>query len=88
MGTIMLPATTIYLVYLIVTVATRTAAIPIISLVMIGAVYGLQVSFNATQTKTLLDKCAGYYLPPEETVAISGLARYLHTGFPVILAVL
>ncbi|PWN43013.1 hypothetical protein IE81DRAFT_346989 [Ceraceosorus guamensis] len=42
MGTIILPATTVYLIYLIVTVATHNAAIPIISLAMIGAVYGLQ----------------------------------------------
>lgn len=42
LGTLMLPATTIYLVYLIVTVATGSGSIPIISLVMIGAVYGLQ----------------------------------------------
>jgi chitin synthase len=33
----------VYLVYLIVIVSTGKAAIPIVSLVMIGAVYGLQV---------------------------------------------
>ncbi|PWN94368.1 chitin synthase 6 [Acaromyces ingoldii] len=43
LGTILLPATTIYLVYLIVTVATHNAAIPYISLAMIAAVYGLQM---------------------------------------------
>lgn len=43
LGTILLPATTVYLVYLIVSVSTGTAAVPIISLVMIAAVYGLQV---------------------------------------------
>ncbi|PWZ03764.1 chitin synthase 6 [Testicularia cyperi] len=43
LGTVILPATAIYLIYLIVTVATRTAAIPYISIVMIAAVYGLQV---------------------------------------------
>jgi chitin synthase len=37
-----LPATAVYLVYLIVIVATKQAPIPIISLAMIGAVYGLQ----------------------------------------------
>jgi len=37
-----LPATTVYLVYLIVITSTGQAAIPILSLVMIGAVYGLQ----------------------------------------------
>ncbi|THH06648.1 hypothetical protein EW145_g3945 [Phellinidium pouzarii] len=42
LGTIILPATVVYLVYLIVTVATGRAAIPIISLVMIAVVYGLQ----------------------------------------------
>ncbi|TDL30141.1 chitin synthase [Rickenella mellea] len=42
LGTIILPATAVYLVYLIVTVSTGHAAIPIISLVLIGAVYGLQ----------------------------------------------
>lgn len=44
LGTILLPATMVYLIYLIVTVATHKASVPIISLVMIGAVYGLQVS--------------------------------------------
>lgn len=43
LGTILLPATMVYLVYLIVTVATHKASVPILSLVMIGAVYGLQV---------------------------------------------
>lgn len=43
LGTILLPATTVYLVYLIVSVSTHTAAVPIISLIMIAAVYGLQV---------------------------------------------
>ena len=37
-----LPATAVYLVYLIVVVATQQAPIPIISLAMLGAVYGLQ----------------------------------------------
>ncbi|KAF8526085.1 chitin synthase-domain-containing protein [Gautieria morchelliformis] len=40
LGTIILPATT--LVYLIIIVATGQAPIPIISLILIGAVYGLQ----------------------------------------------
>ncbi|KAH8118887.1 chitin synthase [Phellopilus nigrolimitatus] len=42
LGTIILPATVVYLGYLIITVATGAAAIPTISLIMIGAVYGLQ----------------------------------------------
>ncbi|WWD22641.1 hypothetical protein CI109_107134 [Kwoniella shandongensis] len=42
LGTIILPATCVYLVYLIIVVSTGTAAIPTISLAMIGAVYGLQ----------------------------------------------
>ncbi|BGP37180.1 hypothetical protein JCM10450v2_001087 [Rhodotorula kratochvilovae] len=42
MGTIILPATFVYLVYLIVTVATGSGAIPVIAIVMIAAVYGLQ----------------------------------------------
>ena len=42
LGTIILPATAVYMVYLIVTVATGEAAIPYIALAMIGAVYGLQ----------------------------------------------
>ncbi len=42
LGTVILPATAVYLVYLIITVATRTAAIPYISIAMIAAVYGLQ----------------------------------------------
>ncbi|GAA5850842.1 hypothetical protein JCM8547_009103 [Rhodosporidiobolus lusitaniae] len=42
LGTIILPATFVYLIYLIVTVATGSGAIPTIALVMIAAVYGLQ----------------------------------------------
>lgn len=42
LGTIILPATCVYLIYLIVTVATGHAPIPIISIAMIAAVYGLQ----------------------------------------------
>lgn len=41
-GTVILPSTTVYIIYLIVIVSTKQAAIPIISLVIIGAVYGLQ----------------------------------------------
>lgn len=43
LGTIILPATTVYLVYLIITVATDKTSIPYISLAMLGAVYGLQM---------------------------------------------
>ncbi|CAO1634865.1 unnamed protein product [Sympodiomycopsis kandeliae] len=43
LGTIILPATVIYLIYLIVSVATGQGQFPIISIVMIAAVYGLQV---------------------------------------------
>ncbi|GAA5897015.1 hypothetical protein JCM6882_007333 [Rhodosporidiobolus microsporus] len=42
LGTIILPATFVYLIYLIVTVATGTGQIPTIALIMIAAVYGLQ----------------------------------------------
>ncbi|PLW29013.1 hypothetical protein PCASD_18637 [Puccinia coronata f. sp. avenae] len=41
-GTVILPSTTVYIIYLIVIVSTKQAAIPIISLVIIAAVYGLQ----------------------------------------------
>jgi chitin synthase len=41
-GTLILPATCVYLGYLIYRVATRTGQFPLISLVMIAAVYGLQ----------------------------------------------
>nr|ODO04126.1 chitin synthase [Cryptococcus depauperatus CBS 7855] len=44
LGTIILPATCGYLIYLIVVVSTHKAPIPVISLAMIGAVYGLQAS--------------------------------------------
>ncbi|WVF66498.1 hypothetical protein IAT40_001238 [Kwoniella sp. CBS 6097] len=42
LGTIILPATFAYLVYLVIVVATHKAAVPVISLAMIAAVYGLQ----------------------------------------------
>jgi chitin synthase len=41
-GTIILPATCVYLGYLIYAVATKTGQFPLISIVMIAAVYGLQ----------------------------------------------
>ncbi|RDL39932.1 Uncharacterized protein BP5553_04272 [Venustampulla echinocandica] len=41
-GTIILPATCAYLVYLIYRLATNTGQFPIISIVMLAAVYGLQ----------------------------------------------
>ncbi|KAG7097579.1 hypothetical protein E1B28_004916 [Marasmius oreades] len=42
LSTIILPATVVYLVYLIVTVATHAAPLPMIAIIMIAAVYGLQ----------------------------------------------
>lgn len=41
-GTLILPATCVYLVYLIVRVATGTGQFPLISIIMIAGVYGLQ----------------------------------------------
>lgn len=41
-GTIILPATCVYLAYLIYTVASGTGQFPLISIVMIACVYGLQ----------------------------------------------
>ncbi|KPM37094.1 Chitin synthase 6 [Neonectria ditissima] len=41
-GTIILPATTAYLGYLIYLIASKTGQFPLISVIMIGAVYGLQ----------------------------------------------
>jgi len=41
-GTIILPATCVYLAYLIYSVASGTGQFPVISIVMIAAVYGLQ----------------------------------------------
>ncbi|ORY88598.1 chitin synthase-domain-containing protein [Leucosporidium creatinivorum] len=41
-GTLILPATFVYLIYLIVEVATGKSAIPTIALVMLAATYGLQ----------------------------------------------
>ncbi|OCH89984.1 chitin synthase [Obba rivulosa] len=42
LGTLILPATVVYLVYLIVVVATGNAAFPLLSIIMIAVVYGLQ----------------------------------------------
>ncbi|KAF7317673.1 Glycosyltransferase family 2 protein [Mycena kentingensis (nom. inval.)] len=42
LGTLILPATVVYLVYLIIEVALGKQAIPIIALIMIGITYGLQ----------------------------------------------
>ncbi|KAH7928935.1 glycosyltransferase family 2 protein [Leucogyrophana mollusca] len=41
-GTIILPATVVYLLYLIIVVATGNAPFPLISIIMLAAVYGLQ----------------------------------------------
>src|ERR1700761_1303474 len=41
-GTIILPATTVYLGYLIYLVATKSGQFPMISIVLLAAVYGLQ----------------------------------------------
>ncbi|KAF7345448.1 Glycosyltransferase family 2 protein [Mycena venus] len=42
LGTLILPATVVYLLYLIITVATTAAPFPTIALVMIAITYGLQ----------------------------------------------
>ncbi|KAI0043471.1 glycosyltransferase family 2 protein [Auriscalpium vulgare] len=42
LGTLILPATVVYLVYLIITVATGHAALPVIAIDLIAIVYGLQ----------------------------------------------
>ncbi|KAK7037679.1 hypothetical protein VNI00_010904 [Paramarasmius palmivorus] len=42
LSTIILPATVVYLVYLIIVVATKSAPLPTIAIIMIAAVYGLQ----------------------------------------------
>ncbi|KAI0337964.1 glycosyltransferase family 2 protein [Trametopsis cervina] len=42
LGTLILPSTVVYLVYLIVVVSIGKAALPLISIIMIAAVYGLQ----------------------------------------------
>ncbi|KAL4403022.1 chitin synthase [Malassezia pachydermatis] len=41
-GTIILPATAVYMLFLIITVATGSSPLPLIAIVMIAAVYGLQ----------------------------------------------
>lgn len=42
LGTLMLPSVVVYLTYLIYTVASHSAPLPLISIVLIAAVYGLQ----------------------------------------------
>ncbi|KAF8839315.1 glycosyltransferase family 2 protein [Paxillus ammoniavirescens] len=42
LGTIILPATVVYLAYLIVMVATGSTSLPLISIIMLGITYGLQ----------------------------------------------
>ncbi|KAH9006852.1 glycosyltransferase family 2 protein [Lactarius hatsudake] len=42
LGTLILPATVVYLIYLIIIVSTGNSAFPLISVLMIAAVYGLQ----------------------------------------------
>ncbi|KAA1466721.1 hypothetical protein DENSPDRAFT_831600 [Dentipellis sp. KUC8613] len=42
LGTLILPSTVVYLVYLIIVVSTGNAPLPLLSIIMIAAVYGLQ----------------------------------------------
>lgn len=42
LSTLILPATVVYLLYLVITVATRAAAFPRIAIIMLAVVYGLQ----------------------------------------------
>ncbi|KAG6917556.1 hypothetical protein DXG01_002025 [Tephrocybe rancida] len=42
LGTLILPATVVYLVYLIIVVATHQSALPTIAIIMIAVTYGLQ----------------------------------------------
>ncbi|KAG0207645.1 hypothetical protein BGX28_001163 [Mortierella sp. GBA30] len=42
LGTLILPASFVYLVYLIIVVATGTQPLPLVALIMLAAVYGLQ----------------------------------------------
>src|SRR5690606_26422112 len=42
LGTIILPATCVYIGYLIYLIATKSGAFPLFSIIMIAAVYGLQ----------------------------------------------
>lgn len=44
LGTLMLPSVVVYLVYLIYVIASHTSPLPIISIVLIGVVYGLQTA--------------------------------------------
>ncbi|WFD43044.1 chitin synthase [Malassezia psittaci] len=51
LGTIILPATTVYMVYLIVSVATGSSPLPIIAIAMIAATYGLQAIIFLLKTQ-------------------------------------
>ncbi|PPQ66863.1 hypothetical protein CVT24_008571 [Panaeolus cyanescens] len=42
LGTIILPATVVYLIYLVIVVATRASAFPRIAIIMLAVTYGLQ----------------------------------------------
>ncbi|TFY68562.1 hypothetical protein EVJ58_g936 [Rhodofomes roseus] len=42
LGTLILPSTVVYLTYLVIVVSTHQSAFPLISIIMIAAVYGLQ----------------------------------------------
>lgn len=51
------PADIPQLIYLIIVVSTGKAAIPVVSLIMIGAVYGLQVSKPSGYWLFVLARC-------------------------------
>lgn len=68
------------LIYLIVIVSIGKAAIPVISLVMIAAVYGLQVSGSPCLASNLrLTLASGHHLHPPKGVHVDWMDVRVHT---------
>ena len=74
----MLPSTVVYLVYLIVVTATGESAFPLISIIMLAAIYGLQVCEVVSSLITDLMCALGDYLPPEAGVHADRLDGRVH----------
>ena len=72
------------LIYLVIVVSTGTAAVPVISLAMIGAVYGLQVSYSRRtlilSTHTVTPLTLGHHFHHQARVHAGRLDDSVHLG--------
>ena len=68
--------------YLIIVVSSHKAAVPVISLALIGAVYGLQVGVSVISKTTLISLQALIFIVKREFMLVGWLVLYI-LAFPV-----